>query len=192
MQGSETLFWLQQGEERRRVLLALSQPMTADQLARRTEKSRSSVSEHLRQMRIYQVVTCLNPLAHQSRVYGLTEAGTAHRDYLAQMLGGANSFQLPTVNWQTYGDSCFRHRRAVLLVLKDRMRPPQVKRRALSLDARLRMSVDNCREVLYWMLKRGLVRVVPVRSRRFVFYELTKEGKACQELLRRAETRDAG
>lgn len=191
MQENEASFWLQQGEERLRVFLGLVQPMTADQLARRVEKVRSSVSDHIRQMRVYQLVKCLNPAAHQSRVYWFTESGHELRVHLGAQSSSPMSPSFPLANWDTYGCVCFRHRRAVLLAMRDKMRPPQVKRRALSLDAGLRMSVDNCREVLYWMRDRCLVRAVRVRKKRFVFYELTMEGKACQQLLQGAESRTA-
>lgn len=193
MQGSETLFWLQQGEERLRTLLAMQQPMTADQLAGRLEKQRSSVSEHIRQMRVYRVLKCLNPESHQSRLYWLTEEGVECRSQLASLYKNTQPGALPlSLDWQVYGELCFRHRRAVLLAMHGRMRPPQVKKRAFARDARLRMSVDNCREVLYWMVSRGVVRGVRPRGKRFVLYELTEVGKTCQELLRKAVTPTAG
>lgn len=161
--------------------------MTADQLATSMGKARSSVSEHIRQMRVYRVLTCLNPAARQSRLYWFTPEGSECRRSLAEIYQGAPATAVPSVDWQLYGDLLFRHRRAVLLTLRGRMRPPQVKKRALANDARLRMSIDNCREVLYWMKARGVVRAVRPRGKRFAFYELTEVGKACQELLRNAD-----
>ena len=183
VQFYETLFWLQQGEERLRVLGALTQPLTANQIALRIGKSRTSVSEHIRQMRIYQLLTCLNPSAHQSRVYWLTDDGKLRRTAVAR---GDEVLECPDIDWDLYGDLCFRHRRTVLLTLNGRMRPPLVKKRALANDPRLRMSVDNCREVLYWMQSRGVVRSIRPRGRRFALYELTGVGGTCQHLMRQA------
>ena len=186
MQSNETIFWLQQGEERLRVLMALFQPTTAQQLASRLGKSLRSISEHIRQLRVYRVLTCLNPTAHQSRLYWLTDEGKSCRDLLAGIYNTDIPSAFPTVDWDVYGDLCFRHRHAVLLALKGRMRPPQVKKSALAHNSRLRMSIDNCREVLYWMRNRGVVKAVRPRAEYFPYYELTGVGRSCQSLLRQA------
>jgi hypothetical protein len=176
--------WLRQGHERQRVFMALSQPLTAHQLALRLEKSRNAISECLRQLRIFRLAVCLNPSAHQSRVYTLTDEGRAHLALFAQE-AGLSVPAIPELAWDLYGDLCFRHRRAVLVTLRGRVRPPQVKRYALGNDPMLRMSVDNCREVLYWMVANGVVRAVRPRGSAFPSYELTEVGRRFQAVMRR-------
>jgi hypothetical protein len=180
--------WLRQGDERLRVFGALSQPLTADQLAMRLSKARTVTSEVLRQLRIYRLVACLNQAARQNRVYGLTEEGVAQ---LALLQGVPNASVPPTAleDWALYGDLCFRHRRTVLLTLRGRMRPPQVKRIALANNPRLRMSIDNTREVLWWMTARNVVRAVRPHGMRYALYELTDMGRRCQALMRQAMAR---
>ena len=55
------------------VLTAITQPLTANQLARRTQLSRAVCSQVQAELVIYDLVTCLNPLARRSRLYWLTE-----------------------------------------------------------------------------------------------------------------------
>lgn len=181
---SETEHWLRQGEERLSLLRALTQPVTAAQLAARVKKLTSTVCEHLRQLRVYDVVACLNPTAHRGRVYWLTGIGV---DAVCRLFERVQPLEAPKgINWSMYGDLSFPYRRAVLLSMRGRMRPAQVKKQALAGDGRLRMSVDNCREVLYWMRTRGVVRAVRPRGERRKCYELTEVGKACQQLMRQA------
>jgi len=121
-------------------------------------------------------------------LYWLTEDGKAVRDQLAELYGRGPVAEPASVNWLLYGQLCFRHRRAVLLALQGHMRPPHVKKRALASNASLRMSVDNCREVLHWMERHGVVRRVRVGRECYASYELTEVGEKCQVLLRRAVT----
>lgn len=182
------LFWLEQGEVRQQVLLALSQPMTAGQLAQRLSMSQSSVSDHVRQLTIYEVVCCLNQASHQSRVYWLTPLGLQCRQAIALRRRRVVTTFMPTMDWSVYGNTCFRHRRTVLLALEGRMRPPAIKRKAWLRDKSVRMSSDNCREVLYWLCSQGVAQTVMAGRSPFMQYELTEVGKTCQELLARAAT----
>jgi len=185
VQSSEATLWLEQGEERLRILFALCQPMTAGQLGQRLGKSRSSVSEHLRQMLIYEVVTCMNPTALQGRLYWLTDVGLAYQSGFSQSRGHRVETWCPFADWILYGQLIFRHRAAVLRALNGRMRPPRVKKCAFASNPGLRMSVDNCRQVLKWMRDRKVVRSVRPRGKRYLYYELTECGRKYQELHRR-------
>lgn len=182
----EALWWLQQGEERLRVFLALSQPLTASQMSARLGKPRSSVSEHLRQMQTYGVVRCLNEASRRSRVFGLTSSGGHCHATLADIYRQAAVATGAGVDWVTHGRLCFRHRGAVLLALRGRMRPTQIKKQALASDPCLRMSVDNCRQVLRWMVAQGVARATRARGKRFSYYMLTEVGVACREAMQTA------
>lgn len=185
MQSSEATLWLEQGEERLRILFALCQPMTAGQLGHRLGKSRSSVSEHLRQMLIYGVVTCMNPAALQGRLYWLSDVGLACQSGFSESRGLRVDTWCPLTDWTLYGQLIFRHRAAVLRALNGRMRPPRVKKSAFASNPSLRMSIDNCRQVLKWMRDRKIVRTVRPRGQRFTYYELTEGGRTYQTLHRR-------
>lgn len=182
------MHWLAQSQRRQRLLLALHQPLTANQLADRADLGRDICSRVLNEFQVYRLADCLNQDTRRSRLYWLTPLGlqTQRQLYLERDLQPI-SHTFPVVDWALYGQVCFSHRSAVLKALTGQLQAVAIRRRACSHNPQLRMSANNCRDVLYFFLKAGVVRQVRLPREQHPRYELTETGAKLQLLLQRAE-----
>ena len=188
MQLSEAYQYIQQSQRRKVVLTAMTQPMTANQLARRTNLSRADCSQVQAELVIHNLVSCLNPLARRSRLYWLTDLGQRVRRRLCSDRSRASTLQIvSTIDWALYGQMCFTHRAAVVRALNEPLQPAAIKRRARVRQPQLRISANNVRDIIRLLAAWGVVRPVQVRRKAHARYELTDTGKAIQQLLDRAE-----
>ncbi len=69
------------------------------------------------------------------------------------------------------------------------MQAAAIKRVARLQNSDLRMSANNARDVLWYLLAKGIVRRIIIKRRSHPRYELTELGKAFQELLLGVRTR---
>lgn len=188
MQLSQAYQWLIQGPSRHLIITKLLQPMTAKQLARKTDLDLDFCSYTLGELAKHQLVSCLNPNANRSRLYWLTSLGKA-----CQQRGRGNLhlppliYDMPVVDWDLYGWICFNHRKAVIKALKEPMQPATIKRRAKFDDPDLRMSANNVRDVIRLFLQKKIVRPVQVKKKAHLRYELTEEGNMLRQLLMNAD-----
>ena len=188
MQLSEAYQYIQQSQRRKLVLAALTQPMTANQLARRTNLSRAVCSQVQVELVIHDLVTCLNPLARRSRLYWLTDLGkqVQSRNCSDRIPSSTQQF-VSSVDWALYGQMCFTHRAAVVRALNEPLQPAAIKRRARARQPQLRISANNVRDIIRLLAAWGVVHPVHVRRKAHPRYELTDTGKAIKQLLDRAE-----
>jgi len=187
VQVSEACQYIHQNENRKRVLLSFTQPLSAKQLAHRTGMSFDTCRDVVRKLRSVGLICCLNPDARRSRVYWPTELGMACLKVIGCPQHRFNASEMPQVEWTLFGWVCFSHRAAVLKALTMPLQPAAIKRRARSQIPGLRMSANNVRDVIRLFLERGIVRPVQIRRRAFPAYEPTATGQALRELLFRAE-----
>jgi hypothetical protein len=66
------------------------------------------------------------------------------------------------------------------------MQPCQIKRKARFENPQLRMSANNVRDIVPVLVRLGVLRRLAPRDGLHPSYELTREGQAVQELLKRA------
>ena len=188
MQLSEAYQYLHQSERRRKIMLALKQPLTARQLSRRTGMSLDACSRVLNELSVYDLVRCMNPDARQSRVYWLTAQGEKTLIKLQTKLGYPHiKLEIPSIDWDLFGWVCYRHRRAVLLAITEPIQPSAIKRKARSRNLQLSMSANNVRDVIRLFKEKGVVRPVQVGRKAHLRYELTNLGRKLRELLIQAE-----
>lgn len=181
---SEAYHWLLQGDRRKRVLTQLTQPLTATQLSHRTGLSIDACGHVLWELSVYELVRCLNEPARSSRIYWLTDIGTACQVKLRKLMGLPRvALDFPIVDWHLYGWVCFRHRAAVIKALQGAMQPAAIKRRARVQNPGLRMSANNTRDVVRLLLFKGIVEPVYIRKKAHPRYQLTEVGKKLQTLL---------
>lgn len=188
MQVSEACQNVQGNENRKRVLLSLTQPLTSKQLAHRTGLTFDACRDVVRKLHSRGLIQCLNPEARRSRVYWLTELGMA----CLKGIGESNErcvdlSEVPQVDWALFGWLCYSHRAAVLKTLAIPLQPAAIKRRARSQIPGLRMSANNVRDVIRLFREKRVVRPVRIRKRAFPAYEPTAKGQVLRELLIRAE-----
>jgi hypothetical protein len=181
-------YWLVRGERRQTILEALRQPLTGTQLTKKTGMNGRGVEAGLAELRVYNLVTCLNPNACRSRVYGLTDLGVAFQERLAALTG--RTWMPPILagglDWGLYGWCCYRHRSAMLLAFDEPGQPAAIRRVAHSRDPNLRMSSNNARDVVRLLRQQGLVVPLVERKRRYPRYALTPTGAVMQHLLQGA------
>jgi len=187
MRFSEAYDWIVKSERRQRILLALTQPMTAKQLSYRTGLSLDTCSYILWELSVYELVKCLNPRARRSRLYWCSEFGKRCQEWLFQAKSLTSpKYDFPTVDWDLYGSVCFSHREAVIKTLGQcPLQPADIKRKAKAQFPNLRMSANNVRDVIRYFEASGIVRKVWERRKAHPTYELTEEGDKMRELLRR-------
>jgi len=189
MKNSGVFRWLVGSERRVRITLTMIMPLTAVQVARRTDLDRDSCSLALRQMARREVVQCLNTQARSSRVYFLRETGKRCQTRLRaeRRMEKIVPPSLPPLNWDLYGWVCFRHRSAVVKAMREPSIPPAIRRCAREHNPHLRISTNNVRDTLRLMIARGLVRRSEPQENGRTSFDLTDTGRQVQELLCRAE-----
>ncbi len=188
MQLSEAYKYIQQSQRRKLVLAAMTQPMTANQLARRTILSRAVCSQVQAELVIHDLLTCLNPLARRSRLYWLTDLGKRVQSRFCTDRSQSSTHQfVSTIDWALYGRMCFTHRAAVVRALNEPLQPAAIKRRARARQPQLRISANNVPDIIRLLAAWDVVRPVHIRRKAHPRYELTDTGKAIQQLLDRAE-----
>jgi DNA-binding HxlR family transcriptional regulator len=173
----------QTGKLRRNICLAVKQPMTAMQLSGRLGRPLGRCCKALRGLRVHRIVRCLNPGALRNRVFWFTPLGKRLRRHL----GSAEPFsgKFSCTDWKLYAKLCFSHRSRVIQALTSPMQPSKIKRKAAQLFPGLRMSANNVRDVIRYLVAHGIVRPVQLKKRMHPGYELTEVGQKMRRLLLR-------
>ena len=188
MQFSEAYHYLIQGERRKQILLQIRQPVTIKQLSKLTNFRQDACSYIIWELRIYELVYCLNDQARRSRLYWLTDLGkTCQRKLLEENDLPFLDHNFPDIDWDLYGWVCYSHRSVIIKVLKRPLQPSEIKRTARFLYPSIRMSANNVRDVMRLFIQRDIVRKIHIKGRVHPRYELTELGKKIQLLLLQAE-----
>ena len=184
MQFSEAYHYLIQGERRKQILLQIKQPVTIKQLSKLTSFREDACSYIIWELRIYELVYCLNDQARRSRLYWLTDLGkTCQRKLLAENDLPFLDHNFPNVDWNLYGWVCYSHRSTIIKVLTKPLQPSEIKRKAKFLYPSITMSANNVRDVIKLFLEKGIVTRIYFPGKAHPRYELTHLGKDLQRLL---------
>ena len=168
--------------------MAINQPVTAKQLSQRTGIPVDTSSYLLAKLKIKGLLTCLNPGAIKSRLYGLTEFGIRCRKQLHQVLGLPHKeYNKPDINWHLYGWVNFNHRSAIIKILTTPMQPAEIKKVLRIRRPNIKISANNVRDIIKLFLARDIVRPVKIRKRAHPRYELTDLGTKLRQLLLQAD-----
>ncbi len=179
-----TYRWLELNERRRIVLLSINQPLTATHVARRTGITRDSCQHYLRALMHWGLVQCLNKGTRHNQLYWLTKRGEKYQRKLLTERGSPPlPHRKPDVPWDAYSAVCYRHRSAVIEAMLGHLQACEIKKRSFARDPRVRMSANNVRDVIKYLLGQQIVRKVQVRRRRHPLYELTELGGELKQLL---------
>ena len=188
LQRSAAYQYINQTDRRRRIFGSMNQPLTTQQLSRKTGLPFDVCRDVIPQLAARGLVRCLNENARRARLYWLTKLGEACQPAFLNQLGSKPlEYFAPDVDWDLYGSVCFNHRSAIIKVLTEPMQPATIKRKARARDSTLHMSANNVRGVIAIFLERGIVRSVQIRKKAHLRYELTELGRQFQHLLSRAE-----
>ena len=188
MENSKVYQWITEEENRKKILLAINQPITAKQLSQRTGIPVDTSSYLLAKLKIKGLLICLNPDAIKSRVYWLTEFGIRCRKQLHQDLDLLyKEYDLPDINWLLYGWLNFNHRSAVIKTLITPMQPAEIKKVLRSRRPNIKISANNVRDIIKLFLARDIVSPVKIRKKAHLRYELTDSGTKLRQLLLRVD-----
>jgi len=188
MENSKVYQWITEEENRKKILLAIKQPVTAKQLSQRTGIPVDTSSYLLAKLKIKGLLICLNPDAIKSRVYWLTEFGIRCRKQLHQDLDLLyKEYDLPDINWLLYGWLNFNHRSAVIKTLITPMQPAEIKKVLRSRRPNIKISANNVRDIIKLFLARDIVSTVKIRKKAHLRYELTDSGTKLRQLLLRVD-----
>lgn len=182
--------WATRTAARRAVLLAMHQPLTVSQCARRSSLPLDACKHILRQFVRRELATCLNGAARSSRVYRLTATSVNHQVALRGRLQlEPREHLFPDIPWDVYGEVCYRHRATVLRALSEPMNPAAIRRRVRVMAPDARISMNNVYDVLQAFVRRGIARSSSNPGDPRVFYDLTERGSHMRHLLLRVEER---
>ncbi len=156
------------------IVDALTQPMTATQLAQRTQIRPYLCGRQLRKLAEQGRVRCLTPTVRRSRIYATREYASAH-DRTTQ--------KDAAIDWDLYAWICFSQRSAVLRTLDQPLQSAEIARRARRHDPQLRMSANNVRDVINAFAANGIVEPLFLRKKAHPRYQLTATGRQLQEHL---------
>ena len=190
MEFDQAYYWLIQSERRKTILVGFNQPLTATHIARRTDINLDSCLHLLWGLTLYGVIFCLNNGTRYNRLHWLTELGTTCQRRLRETFAlKPLAHRLPNIPWDLFSSVCYSHRSAVIKAMREPMQAAAIKRVARLRNENLRMSANNARDVLWYLLAKGVVRRIVIKRRSHSRYELTDLGKTFQKLLLGARTR---
>ncbi len=179
-----TYYWLVQSEKRKRILISFNQPMTATQISLRISLTLDNCLHLIWGLGQRGLTFCLNPNTRFNRLHWLTPRGKECRRMLREAVGlKRDTLRIPTIPWDLFSSVCFSHRSAVVKAMRGPMQSSRIKKRALGRDPSLRMSANNVRDVMKYLLSEGIVRKVMIGKRSHPRFELTDLGRTFQELL---------
>lgn len=170
--------------------MSMKQPLTAKQISGRTGIDIDTCSHILCRFADKGITECLNPKAHNSRLHWLTPRGRDYRKRLHQeksLTVEETECDVDSVNWDTYGLVCYRHRSAIIRILTEPMQPSAMKRRLRRAAPNIAISSNNIRDIVKVFLQKGIVQKVFVRKKAHPRYELTDMGRRLRKLLLQAE-----
>jgi DNA-binding MarR family transcriptional regulator len=178
--------WIEQEENREKILVSMTQPLTAKQISRKTRIDVGTCSYLLGKLAAKGITVCLNPTARSSRLYWVTDLGRKYQRRLRPDLSESTQ-DFPSVDWELYGWICFNHRAAIIRILAEPMQPSEMKRKLRQIGSDVRISANNIRDIVRLFLQKGIVQKVFARKKAHPRYELTELGTKLQELLQQAE-----
>ena len=185
---SEVYEWIKKKESRRKILMTLSQPLTAGQISRKAGIPVETCSYILVKCTGLKLLKCLNPKARNSRLYWLTYQGIQCQRWLCRDQN--TPYQKPVledIDWELYGWICFRHRSVILKTITEPMQPARIKRYIRYRFPQTKISSNNVRDIIKLFLTQELVRPVSFRKKVHPRYELTDTGIKLRQLLLQAE-----
>ena len=188
MEYTKVYEWIRQQETHINILVAMHQPLTAKQIAKRTGIPVGSCSYTITKFAGKGLLSCLNLRAKSSRLYGLSEFGIRCQTQLRKDLSLPHQqYTSPDIDWSLYGWICFSHRAAVIKTLTIAMQPSEIKRTLRFHKPHIPISANNIRDVVRLLLSKSIVRPVKVIKRVHLRYELTDLGIKLRQLLIQAE-----
>jgi predicted transcriptional regulator len=168
----------------RKILLAFNQPLTAKQVSGKTGIPEDTCGNLMGKFTKNSLITCLNPAAGNSRLYWLTEPGKkCQKDICRKLNLPYAEYSLPNIDWELYGWICFKHRSAVIITLTEPMQPSKIKQILRIQKPNVKISANNVRDVIKWLLANKIVQPVKIRKKTHLRYELTDLGKTFRQLL---------
>jgi len=188
MKYTDVYPWISQEKQYRAFIMAITQPLTARQISRKTGIPVDTCSCLIAKLSDQGLLTCLNPEQRNSRLYWVTGLGAKCKNKLYQDLDlPRKELDLPDMDWQLYGWVCFTHRSAVIRTLSGPMQPSEIKRFLRVHHPDIKISSNNIRDVVKLLLSRNIVRPVKIRKKAHLRYELTETGRQLQRLLLQAQ-----
>jgi hypothetical protein len=188
MKHNKVYQWINEEGNRKKILIAVSQPMTAKQLSKRTGIPVNTCSYLLGKLTFKGVLICLNPGAIKSRLYWLTKFGIRCRKQLHHDSGLLfKEYTLPDIDWHLYGWVNFAHRAAIITILTIPMQPSEIKRFLRVHRSSVKISANNIRDIIKLFLARDVVRPVKIKKKAHPRYELTDLGIKLRQLLIRGD-----
>ncbi len=188
MKNSNVYQWIIEEENRKKILIAINQPVTAKQLSKRIGIPVDTCSYLVAKFTFKGLLICLNPGAIKSRLYGLTKFGIRCRKQLhldSNLL--YKEYNLPDINWHLYGWVNFNHRSAIIKILTIPMQPAEIKKVLRIRRPNIKISANNVRDIIKLFLARDIVSPVKIRKKAHPRYELTDLGTKLRQLLLRAD-----
>lgn len=184
MEFDQAYYWLIQSERRKDILVDFNQPLTATHIARRTDINLDSCLHLLWGLTVYGVIYCLNKGTRYNRLHWLTELGKLCQRKLRETLAlQPLAHRFPNISWDLFSSVCYSHRSAVIKTIHGPMQAAVIKRKALFQNPQLRMSANNVRDVIQYLLEKGIVARIQIKRRAHPRYELTDFGEVFRELL---------
>ncbi len=180
----QVIDWLRRSPRRCALLASMPQPLTAVQVARRTDWSLDACTYLFWELTERALLRCLNAGARRYRVYWLSEHGAASQRRLRGCLRLPRlPHSFPEVDWALYGEMCFSHRSTIIRTLSEPLQPAAIKRRAYRSNPALRMSANNARDAVKVLREHEVMETIHFDDERWVRVRLTPTGEKIRTLL---------
>lgn len=179
--------WMRRHPRQLKLLSSFTQPLSVSDVAARSGVVLKKCTDALKLMSKAKLVGCLNPEANWSRIYWLTDLGTAWQEVcnVARRIEQPEYF-VPEMDWSVYGQVRTTARSAVVQHLREPMHPFRLKRAIYHRDPRSKLTSHNTARTMRFLYRKQVVERVWLRKRKHPLYQLTQRGRTCRELLQRA------
>ncbi len=183
--------WILKSRNRLLILKALSLPLTVVQIANRVGLAHSGCSRSIGHLKEKNLIFCHNKEARLARLYWLTDWGKYIRSEFEKSQGFPKIESLPrNLNWNALARSAHRQRSEVIKSLEGTMQAVTVRKKARYLNSNLKMSTNNCRDVIQkFLLKEGIVTKTEVIGKGHIHFKLTEKGEVIKSHLQKADTK---
>jgi hypothetical protein len=168
----------------RKILLSFNQPLTTVQAAAKTGIPKDTCGSLIAKFAKNSLITCLNPAAGNGRLYWLSILGKKYQKDLCKRSNIPYKwFDISGVDWQLYGSVCFNYRSVIVKTLTTPMQPSQIKHILRIQKPHIKISANNIRDVIMFLLAKQIVRPVRIKRKIYIRYELTELGEKFRRLL---------
>ncbi len=155
----QTVEWLRKSPIKLKVMMALSTPLTVNQIAISINKTQSQISKHLKLLSEKGLVRCLTDSAPHHRTYSLSQFGESCIKNLQSH--SENQESTNNLDWEIYSKLSSRGRSSILQSTSTDPHSGSKIRKQANIDYKMKISANYSKVILSFLEKEQIVERDP-------------------------------